>query len=138
VARETNILLKELAPNLASAADSATALKRIREVIENEHHDWDQLDSKMEILMEGMKEGMKVKDARYRRNESLESMQIDDDKVKFFEIDVKPEGIGQGTYGVVHRVKYERNIVAAKTIDLRNIPQTKIESTRRNFTRRLH
>jgi hypothetical protein len=55
LALETNLLLRELAPNLASTADSATALKRIREVIEKEHHDWDRLDSKIDGLMKVMK-----------------------------------------------------------------------------------
>jgi hypothetical protein len=129
LARETNLLLRELAPNLASAADSATALKRIREVIDKEHHDWDRLDSKIDGLMKVMKS----RDAKDKRIESLESMEIDDDKVNFFEKDSKPEGIGRGTFGVVHRVLYERNIVAAKTIDLRSVPAAKLESTKREF-----
>jgi len=122
LAKETNNLLKDIAPELAMAADSAEALKNLREAVLEEHGNWDELSDRMDGLM-------KKRGAEERRNDQLANMELDERDLEWYE--EKP--FAKGSFGSVFRAKYEREVVAAKILDVQDVPAKKLEAVKKEF-----
>ena len=122
LAKETNNLLKDIAPELAMAANSAEALKNLREAVLEEHGNWDELSDRMDGLM-------KKRGAEERRNDQLANMELDERDLEWYE--EKP--FAKGSFGSVFRAKYEREVVAAKILDVQDVPAKKLEAVKKEF-----
>jgi hypothetical protein len=82
----------------------------------------DEIDGKIAAL------GAK-KTVQERRDERLSSMEIDDRNVTWHE----DAPFAHGSFGAVYRVTYERRIVAAKKVSLRDVPLNALESTKKEY-----
>ncbi|GMI44800.1 hypothetical protein TrCOL_g8218, partial [Triparma columacea] len=69
------------------------------------------------------------KTVQERRDERLSSMEIDDRNVTWHE----DAPFAHGSFGAIYRVTYERRIVAAKKVSLRDVPLNALESTKKEY-----
>ena len=58
-------------------------------------------------------------------------MEIDERNVTWHE----DAPFAQGSFGAVYRVTYERRIVAAKMVSLKDVPQNALEATKKEYKR---
>lgn len=69
------------------------------------------------------------KTVKDRRASRILAMEIDDRDIDWYED--KP--FARGSFGAVFRVKYERRVVVAKIVDLRDVPPKALEATKKEF-----
>ena len=65
----------------------------------------------------------------HRRESRTKAMEIDERNVTWHE----DTPFAHGSFGAVYRVTYERRIVAAKMVSLRDVPQNALESTKKEY-----
>ena len=163
LAMETNMLVKSIVGQMGNAgtpevsaalANQTNSLKAILAVLEMKSHEGENLASLTretvgrldENLMQMMRECGKMSSAiartegkvdalgakktvQERRDERLSSMEIDDRNVTWHE----DAPFAHGSFGAVYRVTYERRIVAAKKVSLRDVPLNALESTKKEY-----
>ena len=79
--------------------------------------------------LESMNAQMQVQTVQKNRDSAVSKMEIDEKDIDWFE----ESPFAEGSFGAVYRVKYERNIVVAKKISLKDVPQKALEGTIKEY-----
>ncbi|GMI35026.1 hypothetical protein TrCOL_g9093, partial [Triparma columacea] len=123
---ETYLAVLRVESTMSRAAESMAEAK---DELGTVHSEVDHIEHEVENIEHTLQSMEKKKNAQELRMERHETMEIDDRMITWHE----SEPFAHGSFGAVYRVTYEREVVVAKTISLREVPKAHLEATKKEY-----